>query len=220
VQWLSSKLGLAVAIALSTVVTACASEKPEAGSRSTTASTVPALRTVPTASTTTATVATSIPPSPTTTLAQQRAPQCRSSQLALSEAHGGTGLGHSAVIILLRNSSTTTCTLVGYPGVAGLDSAGQQVAQATRMPNGYMGGLAPENRTPPVVTLAAGQTASAQVEGTDNPQGSQTTCPRLSGLLATGPNTYLSVRLPYAPGDCSGLEVHPVVTGNTGNQQD
>jgi hypothetical protein len=83
-----------------------------------------------------------------------------------------------------------------------------------------MGGLLSATSPPPVVTLKSGQIASAKVEGTDNPVGDRTTCPSLSGLLVTAPNTYTSVNLPYAPGDCSGLEVHPVVPGETGDQPD
>jgi hypothetical protein len=124
------------------------------------------------------------------------------------------------VIILFKNTSTMTCTLRGYPGVAGLDSTGHQATQAVRTPIGYMGGLLSATGAPPVVTLESGQMASAKVEGTDNPVGNRTTCPSLSGLLVTAPNTYSSVKLPLAPGDCSGLEVHPVVPGETGEQQD
>ena len=121
------------------------------------------------------------------------------------------------MIILFMNNWETPCILSGYPGVAGLDSSSHQVTQASRSPSGYLGGLSSSSAPPPVVTLAHGQTASAKVEGTDNPVGNQTSCPSLSGLLVTPPNTDTTVRLPFAPGDCSGLEVHPVVSGDTGN---
>jgi len=57
------------------------------------------------------------------------------------------------------------------------------------------------------------------VEGTDNPAGSATSCPKLAGLLVTPPNTRSSTRLNGAPGDCSGLAVHPVVPGTSGAER-
>lgn len=150
---------------------------------------------------------------------------CHSAQLGISEQalapgqylHGAAG--HSAVVILFKNTSSAPCTLSGYPGAAGLDASGAQVTQASRTPSGFMGGLSAGSTTPPAVVLAPGEMASAMVEGTDNPVGGSTTCPALSGLLATAPNTRPSVHLPAAPGDCSGLSVHPVVAGTTGSQQ-
>jgi hypothetical protein len=122
-------------------------------------------------------------------------------------------------VILFKNTANTSCSLAGYPGVAGLDASGTQIIQAKRTPGGYMGGLTPGDTTVTAVTLRPGQTASAMVEGTDAPRGSATSCPKLSGLLVTAPNTRTSTRLPVAPGDCTGLEVHPVVPGTTGSQR-
>lgn len=45
-------------------------------------------------------------------------PSCRASQLTISEAPGGAGGGHIAVIVLFKNTSAETCLLGGYPGVA------------------------------------------------------------------------------------------------------
>lgn len=149
-------------------------------------------------------------------------PPCSSAQLSVTEkpfpggGYVASGLGNSGVIILFKNVSSTACSLYGYPGVAGLDSSGRQVTQARRQPRGMFGGLPFGDNTIPVVTPGPGQVASATVNGTDNPQGNNTSCPTLDGLLVTPPNTYTSVRLPAAPGDCSGLDVTPVVPGDTG----
>lgn len=183
---------------------------------STSTSTTPATSTTPT----TRTAATAS----TSAAAPTAGGPCRSAQLQITERSFGTGryaraaLGHSSVVVLFTNTGQASCTLTGYPGVAGLNSAGAQVTQARRTPSGYMGGLSSATSAPPVVTLDPNQTASAIVEGTDVPSGGQTTCPTLAGLLVTAPNTTRSVRLPAAPGDCSGLQVHPVVSGDSGSQ--
>lgn len=158
--------------------------------------------------------------SSTTVAARPAGPaDCASGQLTVTNAPSQAGAGHSGVVVLFRNRSTATCLLQGYPGVAGLNSAGAQVTQAKRTPSGYLGGLGPGQTAPPVVALAPGQQASALVEGTDVPTGSATSCPSLAGLLVTAPNVHHSVHLSGAPGDCSGLQVHPVVAGTTGSAQ-
>lgn len=152
------------------------------------------------------------------------APPCHDGQVSVSDAGGGAGLGHQDQVILFTNQSQSTCTLSGYPGVAGLDAHGNQVVQAERTLSGYLGGLQNGATTPPTVTLNPGQTASATVEGTDNPIGSATSCPYYPALLVTPPNLTESVRVtvsdlgtnpPGLPG-CSQIEVHPVVPGSNG----
>jgi Protein of unknown function (DUF4232) len=130
------------------------------------------------------------PPPPTTP------PPCTGSELAVSAGQAGAGLGHEGLPILFRNISPTACSLYGYPGVAGLNSSGQQVIHATRTSSGYLGGLANAQPTPPTVDLSPGQTASALVEGTDNPVGTATSCPSYPTFLVTPPNTTNSVRVP------------------------
>jgi len=137
----------------------------------------------------------------------------------VSAGGGGAALGHVDVDLLFRNTSTTTCTLTGYPVVAALDSSGNQVLQAQRSPSGYMGGLPPGQTIPTTVTLAPGETVSAKVEGTDNPVNGATSCPSYSAFLVTPPNNDQPVRLLLANPfpDCSTIEVHPVVPGTTGS---
>ena len=91
------------------------------------------------------------------------------------------------------------------------------MTQAQRTPNGYIGGLPIGDTVIPTVVLEPGDIASALVEGTDNPVGTATACPMLHGLEATAPNTHVSQRLPFAPGFCSPIQVHPVVPGTTGS---
>ena len=154
--------------------------------------------------------------------ATAEAPPCTNSQIATTAPGGGAGLGHEDQVLVFTNKSATTCALTGYPGVAALNSAGQQVVQARRTTGGYMGGLGPGATVIPVVLLGPDQAASAIVEGTDNPIGQETSCATYPDLLVTPPNLTESVRVTVSgigagmPG-CTRVEVHPVVFGTSGS---
>ncbi|WP_051943042.1 DUF4232 domain-containing protein [Streptacidiphilus rugosus] len=155
----------------------------------------------------------------TATAAAGPAP-CTGSQITVGAGQGDGAAGHLAVVLSFTNYTDHACTLHGYPGVAGLDSNDNQVAQARRTLRGMMGGAAPSATAPATVLVAAHSAVSARVEATDVPAGGATSCPTYAGLLVTPPGTRASTRIVSVqlPG-CSGLEVHPVVPGNTGNQQ-
>jgi hypothetical protein len=220
----ATALAIAACGSTHTAASAATSTRPGSTSRaSTPTTTTPTTKSTTSATTTPSTSSTATTPAtPTTSANSTGSARCRSAQLQITERSYGPGhytqaaLGHSSIVVLFTNRGQSACALVGYPGVAGLNAAGTQVTQARRTPSGYMGGLSAGATAPPVVTLQPNQTASAIVEGTDVPSGNQTTCPTLSGLLVTAPNTTRSVRLPAAPADCSGLQVHPVVPGDSG----
>jgi hypothetical protein len=143
---------------------------------------------------------------------------CRNDQIVGTEKGPVAGAGHEGNVLLFTNESGTPCTLTGYPGVAMLSSTGQQLLQAQRSLSGYLGGLASNTTVPPAVTLQPSQTASAIVEGTDVPAGTETSCPSYPALLVTPPNLTQSTKVtPGLPG-CSTIYVHPVVPGSTGSQ--
>lgn len=172
---------------------------------------------------TTSTITVPSTTSPPTTVVPES--PCQISQLRISPGASGFGLGNVGLPILFTNVSQTTCTLSGYPGVAALDSQGNQVAQAKRELIGYIGGLQNNATSPPVVTLTSGQSASAEVEGTDNPVGAATSCTYYPSFLVTPPDETHSVtmstgvgqgsNIPGFPG-CSPISVNPVVPGTTG----
>ena len=87
----------------------------------------------------------SIPLASTTTSGAESSvsPPCTNSQVVVSDAGGGAGLGHEDQMLFFINDSQTACSLSGYPGVAGLNAAGQQIVQARRTTGGYLGGLLP-----------------------------------------------------------------------------
>jgi hypothetical protein len=142
--------------------------------------------------------------------------ECAFTQLSVTATSGEGGLGHVADLLQFKNTSSSPCQLSGYPGVAGLDSSGQQEVQAVRTLNGYLGGV-PTGTVPPVVTLAPGDTASATLEGTDVPVGNESNCPSYPALLVTPPNTRQSVVVGVEIEGCSPIQIHPVVAGTSGD---
>jgi hypothetical protein len=161
-----------------------------------------------TTSVTSTTTTASSPPSGAT-------PSCVGSQLAVSSGPNLVATGHIDVVIVFTNTASEPCQLTGYPGVAALDAAGTQRAQADRTLNGFLGGV--PTGPPPLVTLARDQSASAIVEGSDQPTGDGAACPSYPSLLVTPPNTTQSVTVAVGLPGCEPLQVHPVVPGTTGN---
>jgi hypothetical protein len=107
--------------------------------------------------------------------------------------------------LVIKNTSSSSCTTGGFPGVAGTNAAGTQIIQATRQgPSGH------------TITLAPGAAASSLVSGVDVPSGTATSCPDLAGLDVTPPNTTVSVHIPSTLPSCPGLSVTTLVAGTTG----
>jgi hypothetical protein len=115
---------------------------------------------------------------------------------------------------LFENTSSSTCLLHAFPGVAGLDNAGNQIVQASREVNNAP--FTGSTSTLPTVTLAPNQTASAIVFGSDVPTGSATSCVTYAALLVTPPNALQSVKVNAQLPGCAGLRVSPVYPGTDG----
>jgi uncharacterized protein DUF4232 len=151
---------------------------------------------------------------------------CTGGQLKVTWTNppGGAAAGHIGIVLLFQNSSTSTCTLSGYPGPDGLDSSGHSVAHATRTLNGMIGFCGCS--TPPTLTLGPGVVVSAVVEG-DSAGASGgagggsgggaggNSCAAFPAMLVTPPNTSTSTQIPASPYSCD-FTVHPVVTGLAG----
>ena len=132
-------------LALSAVgSTACSTTK--LGSSVTTTSTTPR--------TSTSSTGQSAPRS--TTISVPVGPMCRNGQIAVSIQTSYVGAG-SAARRRTPNVGRSACTLDGYPGVAGLNTRGQQIAQAGR--STAFGG------SPADVNVNPGQLAEAMVQG-------------------------------------------------------
>jgi hypothetical protein len=144
-------------------------------------------------------------------------PECTLAHLRVSVHNGDAGSGHYGLALVFKHDDSGTCVMHGYPGVAGLDAHGNQVTQARRTLRGYLGGLQQPINTIPTIRLAPGATASAYVEGTNVPPGNATSCTVYKGLLVTPPDEAHSVRVDVTANGCDGLQIHPVVPGDTGD---
>lgn len=153
------------------------------------------------------------PPS-STSPATAQPPPCRRPGVVVSVGGQDAGSGHRSVTLVFTNAGGQPCQLSGYPGVAGLDAVGSQVAQARRTPSGYLGGLA--SGSAPTVTLSPGRSASARVEALAFNAADGSACTAFGGLLVTAPDDTVSTRLPWGNDGCGDLQVHPVVPGTTG----
>lgn len=150
---------------------------------------------------------------------------CRINQLRISPGKAGAAAGNIGQTIVFTNVGESACIMTGYPGVAALDAQGHQVVQAQRRRSGMLGGLQNSGTPIPVVTLAPGQMASAEIEGGDNPIGAATSCPTYPSFLVTPPGETHSAQISAgvagsgAPGfqGCGTISVNPVVQGTTGS---
>jgi hypothetical protein len=213
----------AVAIAMGTLAAGCSasSHRPQAALRPTTTRPLTTFVSAPTESSAAAAgvVATS---STSAAIQTSTVPPCLGRATAISVSPVEEAMGNVAVILVFRNIGTTTCSLYGYPGVAGLDRSGRQTTQAQRTQTGFFAIVPVPYRA---VTLVPSAVASAVVNGADN-QPTASPCPVYPAFLVTPPGTYTSTKVPINtphltangfPG-CDGLSVQPVVAGTKGGE--
>lgn len=117
-------------------------------------------------------------PTPSTNPAKTAVgPKCRNGQLAVSIQSSYVGAGSAAEELGFRNIGRSLCALSGYPGVAALNTQGQQIAQAERSDS---------DAAVKAVGLKPGQIAAALVQGSD---GSAVKCDYFTrSFLVTAPN--------------------------------
>jgi len=113
------------------------------------------------------------------------------------------GMSHADAVVTFTNTGSASCRIQGYPGVAALNAAGQQIQQAARASGDKI----------PLVTLAPGQVASAEITG------NTASCTKLTsvpGLLVTAPDQRTSAHLGRYQSFCvKSLGVGPVYPGNS-----
>jgi len=131
--------------------------------------------------------------------------QCTTKTLAITPGQSSGAAGHIMTPIIFTNSGSIPCVIGGFPGVAGTNASGAQIAQAGR--TGASKGT---------ISLAPGAAASTTVTGVDVPSGNQTTCPTFAGILVTPPNDVNSVQLSVQIPGCAGFSVSAVVPGSAG----
>ncbi|MGI8666962.1 MAG: DUF4232 domain-containing protein [Jatrophihabitans sp.] len=165
--------------------------------------------------------ATTAPPSSVATSKTSSAPAdlvvCAPPYLTVSAKQASGGDGHDGYVLRYTNTGQISCSMTGYPGLAILNAAGKQILQATRTPAGYLGGIRNGKPPFPTVTLSAGESASALLEGIPSDTRGNG-CPTEHALLTTAPNTTSSVRVAITTTICSQVQIHPIVAGSTGTR--
>ena len=116
------------------------------------------------------------------------------------------GMSHADSVITFTNTGARSCWTRGYPGLAALDAAGHQLRQAVR-------GRA-ANGQAPLITLAPGQVASAEITGNTASCSSLTP---IAAFLVTAPDQRIPVRLAGSHLMClNSLGIDPLQHGDAG----
>ena len=185
-------------VALALVGLSCSSDD-EASEETTTTSTTPATTPATTSATTTSTAA------GVTSTTTAGTPACTSGELEAELGPSDAGAGQVYAPLILRNTSSTTCEVTGFPGVSVLDGSGAQIgAPATR--DGAEGGS---------VLLPPGAAASATLHTTG--EGIGGSCePTSAQMKVYPPNQTAAITFTASYTVCGGFSVTTMVPGDTG----
>jgi hypothetical protein len=148
----------------------------------------------------------------TTTTTPAGPPICRAATLALSFLGSQGAAGHGLLGFALKNTGTTTCSTVGYPGVVFLDKAGKPLPTTpTRTTQDYFG---PAPKV--ALTVAPGSTVSFRIGVTHVPAGNAT-CTTADALQVIPPNDTSTLRITVTGGfyECGTATVSPMRPGTS-----
>jgi hypothetical protein len=137
---------------------------------------------------------------------------CGNSSLTSTYSRSEGAAGHATFVLAFRNTSRSTCSIFGYPGLDAIASSGAVLAHAQRTLNGMAGGA----HTETTVVLKPGQWASARVEWMSFNPSTGGGCAVSASVHATPAGTSHTVNLPVSVTNCV-LRVHPTVAGVSGN---
>ncbi|MFD3455100.1 DUF4232 domain-containing protein [Streptomyces sp. NPDC058691] len=119
--------------------------------------------------------------------------RCHTADLRASIGPNDPGAGQENFPVVLTNRSSRTCTVYGFPGLAFVNSAGQQVTVDPERETGL-----PKQR----VTLAPGASAWSPMSFS-NPAISGVTTVVPAAVLVTPPDERASLRVPWTGGKVS-----------------
>jgi hypothetical protein len=147
-----------------------------------------------------------------TTTTPAGVPICRATTLSLSFIGSQGAAGHGLLGFALKNTGSTTCSTIGYPGVLFLDKAGKPLPTTpTRTTRDYFG-TAPKV----ALTVAPGATVSFRIGVTHVPAGNAT-CTTAAALQVIPPNDTSTLRISVPGGfyQCGTATVSPIRPGNS-----
>ncbi len=198
-------LALVVVGGLGLLVAGCSSNDTSASSTTTTTA---AHSTHTGSSTTKATTAKGT----TSSTAATTVATCQPSQLKLSSQTGNGAAGTITLVITMTNTSTTTCSLYGYPGMQLLDAKGTDLPTKVIRGGVETTPSSPAKKPASTVTLAPGKVAAYSLTYSDVPTGNETSCPESAKAEVTAPNDTATATMTLAISACAGgtLHVSPV----------
>lgn len=159
-----------------------------------------------TTTTSSSTTSTTAPPAPVST-------NCQPTQLHLAVSGQTGAAGTLTLTVSMTNTSATTCTMKGYPGMQLLSSSGSPIP--TTVVRGQAAFPNPTaNAAPAEVSLATGAKAQFSIQYSDVPVGGETSCPAASKSEVTPPTdtAFATMTLSIAPCDNGRVHVSPVYT--------
>jgi hypothetical protein len=148
----------------------------------------------------------------TTTSTPAGPPICRAATLALSFLGSQGAAGHGLLGFALKNTGSTTCSTVGYPGIQFLDKAGKALPSTpTRTTQDYFGPAAKV-----ALTVAPGATVSFRIGVTHVPTGNAS-CTTADALQVIPPNdtSTLHITIPGGAYECGTETVSPMRPGTS-----
>ena len=135
--------------------------------------------------------------------------RCQMSQLTVRAANGDAGAGHVGWVYAFTNTSSSTCTLYGYPGFLPLDAKGHPLAgvKVTWSNSNYLHHAQRHH-----IALAPSAQASFEVVYSDMSSLGEN-CPASSKVEITPPNAYQHFTLNEHLSPCREVFITPVEAG-------
>jgi len=135
--------------------------------------------------------------------------RCQTSQLSVRRVSDQGATGHIGVVYAFTNTSSSTCTLYGYPGFVPLDAKGQPLKgiKVTWSERNYMHHAQRQR-----LTLTPGAQASFEAVYSHIPSDNQL-CRKSAKVQITPPNTYHHFSLADNLSPCREILVTPVEAG-------
>ncbi len=196
-----------IVIMFGLLLTACGSKDQTAttGTTSAATSTAPATdATSPATTTPASTAAPSQAPAPSVN-AGGEVSSCTTDQLVASASRGSGYPGHEGVIVVVQNSSATTCTLEGYPSARLVDAYGKSITSAS---------VHLQWPSPGKITLQPGDKAATTIY-VANPQVSE--CPTTTAasvqLTLPGQSASISAKMSLSVCNSDQIQIVPLSSG-------
>jgi hypothetical protein len=153
-------------------------------------------------------------------------PRCKTAGLRVWEYNTLVGAGHVNDLFWIRNVSSESCSIAGYPSIGYQNMHGRalpvKVGDERGNDGNFVGGVKSGFALPDVILQAKGAVASFWVDGLDIPAGNPApSCIDTKRMIFTAPHSSGSTIAPPLKSNgffwCGGVSVFPVVAGRSGS---